>query len=291
MNKFATLHPELLKRIVKKGEKVKDERTGADTRTLGPWSFNIDLSDGTLPQTSLRRTYPKTAAAELAWFLTGEPEASFLKKHTTIWNDFLEELSPIGRPGEYGLRSAYGYRWRNRFDIDQLVIAIERLKRDKTSRQIWISSWDPNTDLLGGEFSSNVPCPVGFTFRVINNKLHSLYVLRSSDSFVGLPYDVMCQSLLMGLMANTLGVGIGSLQVTVSDLHVYESHITIMEDCMRQRSPGEPVQLLIPKLHIEQVMNDPGLLVDWVLAAIETNEEYQSYQGSLPKSIRPGVYV
>lgn len=195
-----------------------NERTGVRVRELcGGASMKLDLSDERVPIPGNRAYYPKAAAAETAWQLHGTKDPAFMMKHAPrLWEKFIED-------GE--IKSAYGWRWRHAFGRDQIVDAIIALSNDETSRQCWIQAWDPSSDGLGRKGPKNIPCPVGFTLNVDANKsLHTCVFIRSSDAYVGLPYDVMNYAMLTAVFARTLNLALGSLHVTLANVHLYEPH-------------------------------------------------------------------
>jgi thymidylate synthase len=60
---------------------------------------------------TLRKIPIKIFVAEQMWFLMGENDPNiFLKKFTSIWDDFTEEDGTV--------KAAYGYRWRKYFGRD-----------------------------------------------------------------------------------------------------------------------------------------------------------------------------
>ena len=58
--------------------------------------------------------------------------------------------------------------------------------------------------------------------------------IRSSDVFVGLPYDVMGHALLLDAIAATLGVRPGVLHVDLYHPHLYEPHWEMARDSLNQ---------------------------------------------------------
>lgn len=254
----------------------------------GGTAFRVDLGNGLLPTIGFRKTFPKSAAAEVAWYILGVQNARFIKKYAPLWDKFVEPIAmdyeqvPLmtrdwGDPADYrlvtrqsrnvglgrtetvishvefdGIKAAYGYRWRSHFGRDQLRLAVEALRKDPTDRRCYVSAWDPAEDGLGAEGQKNVPCPTSFTFTVQNGELHSSLFLRSSDLFVGLPYDVMGHALLMDAVAHELRIKPGVMHVTLAHAHLYEDHWEMAREALRQ----EPV---IPQLQL------PG----WSLSLIE----------------------
>jgi len=230
------------------GETELNERTGVRVKVgRGGTAFRVDLRDGLLPTVGFRKTFPKSAAAEVAWYLRGEQDATFIRKYAPLWDKFVEPIGDVE-----GVKAAYGYRWRSHFGRDQIRLAVEALKRDPSDRRCYVSAWDPAEDGLGEVGQRNVPCPASFTFSVLGGELHSSIILRSSDVFVGLPYDVMGHALLMDAMAHELRLRPGVMHVTLAHAHLYESHWDLTAEMMKQ----EPV---VPAMQL------PG----WTLSQIE----------------------
>jgi thymidylate synthase len=237
----------------------------------GGTAFRVDLRDGLLPTVGFRKTFPKSAAAEVAWYLQGTQDASFIRKYAPLWDKFVEPLGgdelDVHRIGESqpekvqanptfeGVKAAYGYRWRSHFGRDQIRLAVEALKRDPSDRRCYVSAWDPAEDGLGALGQRNVPCPAAFTFSVLGGELHSSIILRSSDVFVGLPYDVMGHALLMDAVAHELRLRPGVMHVTLAHAHLYESHWELTAEMMKQEPVVPPMPL--PGWTLSQIERDP----------------------------------
>jgi len=248
MKQFAYTYRALLRVLLSDGVEEKNERTGAAIKILeGGGSFQLDLSDGYLPTCGLRKTWPHVAAAELVWCLRGDDHIDWLRKHTKVWDQFADKYYPLDehQGPNYLLDAAYGYRWRHKFERDQLALAVEALQKNPTDRRIWISSWDPAVDGLGAPDQKTVPCPVGFTFSIVSGKLHSTFVLRSSDVFMGLPHDVMRHALLMASVAADLKVWLGTMQVTLAHPHLYDKHWDLARKCLDEVMVCPPI--ILPK--------------------------------------------
>lgn len=279
-----------------------NERTGTRVRVgRGGTAFRVDLSDGLLPTIGFRKTFPKSAAAEMAWYVMGEQDATFIRKYAPLWDKFVEEIPfdldgppfddrngvpeslqyrtsvvpgtarmEAGEPFFHGVRSAYGYRWRRHFGRDQLRLAVEALRKDPSDRRIYVSAWDPAEDGLGEQGQRNVPCPTSFTFSATGGELHSSLFLRSSDVFVGLPYDVMGHALLMDAVAHELRIRPGVMHVTLAHAHLYESHWELTAEALKQEPVVPAMQL--PGWSLSQVERDPH---DYVQRYAEEAKQFQ----------------
>ena len=234
----------LLSELMNHGVTEVNERTKTEIKMLqGAHSFKLDLSDGRLPVAGNRRYYPHVAAAETAWQFMGTKDPKFiLGKAPKLWSKFLETETARfgGRDADDDdevverqvLKTAYGYRWRHAFGRDQLELAVQELKTNPTNRQLFISAWDPRSDGLGGPQPKNIPCPVGFTVSRFGNDLHMAVFIRSSDVFVGLPYDVMGYALTADAIAVTVGLRPKSLHFTLAHAHLYKPHWNATRACL-----------------------------------------------------------
>lgn len=283
MRPFCEHYEELLRQLLESPAEA-NARTGTRVRVLpGAASFTLDLSDRVLPTAGLRRVYPRVAAAETAWYVSGEQDATWMRRHAAIWDKFVEPLTvhPSGHPRDEppasatlltadtvdgkerslgyrfkGVKAAYGYRWRRHFGRDQLRLAVDALRRDPSDRRVAVSAWDPSEDGLGAPGQLNVPCPAMFTLCVVGGRLNSTMLLRSSDVFVGLPYDVMGHALLMDALAVELGLAVGQATFALAHAHLYDCHWDMATIACTQVPTVPPMVL-------------PG----WSLSAIEDDRD------------------
>ncbi len=233
---FAQHYTHLLNRFVRGWgiETGTNERTGADIHFIPEGLTMNFLVEHLLPTISARRTFPRTAAVEAMWVLSGSPSLDRLHQHNVhIWDEFTDE--------EGVCPTAYGWRYRNYFHRDQLKMAVEHLADQPTSRQVWISAWDPGRDGLGDDPLPNFPCPVGFNVHRSKEGIHSTLVMRSSDIFVGLPYDVMGHAYLLAAIAASIDpeLDVVSMQVVLAHPHLYDCHM----DMARQALVEEQIYL------------------------------------------------
>jgi len=211
MTKFDKVYKDTLEYVITEGTNSTNKRTGSTVRQVHGYSFNYDMN--LLPRLRLRKTWISSAAAELAWFLSGTKDASWINEKTSIWREFTDS--------ENNINTAYGYRWRYKWGYDQVENIIMKLKLDNSSRQQILLSWDPEEDNIN--IAKNIPCPFVYVINIIDNKLNIHLTLRSNDAWLGLPYDIMTACLLGRAFANSLDVKLGSLHYSVANLHLYEN--------------------------------------------------------------------
>ncbi len=283
-----------------------NERTGVGI-SFAPqgWTLTTNVGRG-LPLVDIRRTHPRTAAAEVEWFVSGEKSLSRLHAHKIhVWDAFARLMKGVPVP-ELVVDTAYGYRWRRHFGRDQLREAVNTLAEEPTSRRVVVAAWDPGADGMRAEQLAT-PCPFGFslstsrtpggyeirrrrarvttTLHPGNNPvgtdperppalelasperrmLNSSLWIRSSDVFVGLPYDVMGHAMLMGLLAAELDMRPGWLNVSLAHPHLYDVHRDMAAEGLEHvalRGTTTP-RVVVPHLTLSEVEETPGVLVVW----------------------------
>lgn len=253
---------ELIGRIMSEGELEHNARTGHDTRRIIGTLISCDLRRE-WPLLSLRKMYPKSGAAEMAWMLMGTQSGEWLKRYSRIWEKFEEE----GK-----LLNAYGYRWRRHFGRDQVMEMVNMLKADPSSRQGVCFAWDPARDgLANSGKSKNIPCHMGFQGCVLGGRLDFCVYQRSLDTIVGLPYDILLYGLLNMAMASTLGVSKGRVSIAFGDTHIYDSHFDIARKLIDGGSSqvvSQEKQLSFCSPNIDEVVLFPDKYVSDVIDAM-----------------------
>ena len=123
----------------------------------------------------------------------------------------------------------YGSRMRSWFGTDQIKRAIQKLVRERISRAVVISLWDPTKDLeIGGS-----PCLNHIWLRVVEGKLYMTCIFRSHDMFEGYPENafglrILQEEIRKELIAELEKKGIkediqlGSLITLSQSAHVYD---------------------------------------------------------------------
>ena len=237
----------LLSSTLRHGVTETNARTGAKIKLVpGGTAFTLDLTTERLPLAGNRAYFPHVAAAEVAWQLLGTQDPTFILRHAPkLWSKFLEEEQDDDRDGfpRMILKTAYGYRWRDHFGRDQLRRCVDQLKGNPTNRQLVVMAWDPATDGCGGSQPKNVPCPLGFAVNRFGDDLHMSVFVRSSDIFVGLPYDVMAYALTLDAIAASVGCRPGSLHFSLAHAHLYETHWLAAKACTEGLSSADGFDL------------------------------------------------
>ena len=222
-------HLSLLKDILNRGVNKKD-RTGTGTLSVFGCQFRHDLNDG-FPLLTTKKLHFKSIANELIWFLKGDTNTRWLNEHkVSIWDDWATadgELGPI-----------YGKQWtawptKDGGTINQIDYVLNCLKNNPDSRRILFHGWnveylpdetiDPRANVEQGRMALP-PCHLLYQFYVAEGKLSTQLYIRSSDSFLGLPYNTASVALLTHMLAQQCDLDVGEIIITTGDSHIYSNH-------------------------------------------------------------------
>jgi len=229
---------------------VKDDRTGTGTLSVFGRQYRHKLADG-FPLLTTKKLHLKSIINELIWFLNGDTNIKWLNENgVSIWNEWATEQGDLG--------PIYGAQWtawpgREGDFINQIDHVVDCLKNRPNSRRILFHAW--NVDYLPDETVSpqeNVkagrmalpPCHLLYQFYVANGELSSQLMIRSSDTFLGLPYNTASLAVLTMMLAQQADLGLGEIIICTGDSHLYNNHL----DQVRIQLKRDPKKL--PKLEI-----------------------------------------
>jgi thymidylate synthase len=238
---------ETLKDILANGT-VKGDRTGTGTTSVFGRQIRHDLSTG-FPLLTTKRLHFKSIANELIWFLSGNTNIEWLKSHgVSIWNEWATDTGDLG--------PIYGKQWtawptKDGGSINQIDYVIETLKKNPNSRRILFHGWNveylpdesisPQENAKQGKMALP-PCHLLYQFYVADNKLSAQLYIRSSDSFLGLPYNTASLALLTHMIAQQCDLIPHEIIISIGDLHAYSNHKTQIETQL-SRNPRPLPQL------------------------------------------------
>lgn len=209
MNQFEREYKQLLMRCLLQQDLIQN-RTGVNTKVLFNQSFNINLNQG-FPILTGKKIFFDKAFAEFNWIYSGRTDLEYLEKHNVNW------WKPFAKNNKLG--KVYGYQVRNfNGNFDQVKYCINEIKNN--SRRAVITFWNP-TDLK----EQVLPCCyTSFEFVRINNKLNMRMNFRSSDLFLGLPYDIIVGALFLIEISKACNLKANELGISISNAHIYENH-------------------------------------------------------------------
>jgi thymidylate synthase len=69
------------------------------------------------------------------------------------------------------------------------------------------------------------PCHISYQFYVENGRLSCMMLQRSTDVFLGLPFNIASLALLVYFVANIVGLQPGMIHICIGDAHIYEKNL------------------------------------------------------------------
>jgi thymidylate synthase len=225
----------------------KSDRTGTGTISTFGYQMRFDLTQG-FPLVTTKKVHTKSIIYELLWFLSGNTNVRYLQEHgVSIWNEWADSEGNLG--------PVYGAQWRawptaRGEVIDQLAQVVEQIKVNPNSRRLLVSAWNV------GELSKMAlpPCHLLFQFYVVNQRLSCMLTIRSSDAFLGAPFNIASYSLLTHMVAQQCGLEVGEFIWSSGDSHIYINHL----EQVREQLSRTPYPL--PQL---KILRKPASLFDY----------------------------
>jgi thymidylate synthase len=222
----------------------------------------VDMSRPIVTAPSRKLNY-RFMAAEAYWILTGDNRVETIEP-------YCKEIAKFSDDGEV-FAGAYGPRI-----IEQLPFVLRKLAEDTDTRQAVLTIWKespPN--------SADIPCTVAMVFQLRRNELDLHVFMRSSDAWLGCPYDIFSFSMVAffvcGLYNNAIvdpwqvinmlevekaalvarypepdEIKPGTLYLQAASLHLYERDIAkAMEVLIKERNapPTFSNESAVPRIY------------------------------------------
>ncbi|WP_285856330.1 thymidylate synthase [Paenibacillus illinoisensis] len=246
---------ELLQDILDNG-KAKGDRTGTGTLSVFGRQLRFDLSEG-FPLITTKKIHLPSVVHELLWFLSGDTNIKYLQDNgIKIWDAWANEYGNLG--------PVYGEQWRAwshpyneiGYEVDQIADVIQSIKDEPDSRRHVVSAWNA-ADIRHMKLP---PCHYSFQFVVNEGKLSCIFNMRSTDVFLGLPFNIASYALLTHMIAQQCDLEVGELVYSGADVHIYLNHI----EQVKEQLTREPYPL--PQLNIKR---KPESIDDYVYEDFE----------------------
>ena len=247
----------LLQELVNESEtgQLVQDRTGVGTYSLFHRSLRFDLSKE-FPLLTTKKMSIKSILGELLWFISGSTNALELEEKygCTIWREWSDEYGKLGK--------VYGHQWRNFGEynegyeyskgFDQLKWLINEIKTNPTSRRLYVTSANPND-----RYDQELDCCHNY-FQVVikTGKLNLYFQMRSTDVFLGLPYNIASYTLLVHMLALETGYEVGELVYSGVDVHLYSNHIEQAMKQLKREPKGFPTLIVNKKPFFDYTLDD-----------------------------------
>ena len=178
------------------------------------------------PIITLRRTAFRSAIDELLW-IWQKKSNNVHNLNSHIWDSWADETGSIGK--------AYGYQLGIKHiypegEFDQVDRVLYDLKNNPQSRRILTNIYNFQ-DLHEMHL---YPCAYSMTFNVTDGKLNAILNQRSQDTLTANNWNVVQYSVLVHMMAQVSGLEVGEFVHVISDAHIYDRHIPIVEEILKK---------------------------------------------------------
>lgn len=181
--------------------------------------------------------------AEWLWIQAGLNDVNSLATYNSVMRNFSDN-------GEI-LSGAYGPRL-----MPQMYHIFTALKKED-SRQAVATIWTPSP-----EPSKDIPCTISLQWLIRQGLLHCTVNMRSSDVWLGLPYDYFTFSQLTNLVSATIGVPVGSVTMNLASSHLYDTNseqaieALVIAKTTHLTSPPLPTDIYAPTVaEIKAILN------------------------------------
>lgn len=192
------------------------------------------------PIITVRRTFLKSAVDELLWIWQKKSNVvSELKSH--VWDSWADENGTIGKAYGYQLGVKHKYP---EGEFDQVDRVLYDLKHNPQSRRILTSIYNFE-DLHEMQL---YPCAYSMTFNVSGDTLNGILNQRSQDMVTANNWNVAQYAVLMHMFAQVSGLKVGELVHVIADAHIYDRHIPIAEDIIKNEQYDAPKFELNPNI-------------------------------------------
>ena len=229
------------------GGNAKQDRTGTGTRSVFGRTIKHDMGCG-FPLLTGKKVSFNAARTELLWILQGRTDLKYLEDNgVKYWRPDYEKS---GRTDET-LGPVYGKQWRDFSGVDQLKNLVESISTNPESRRLMVSAWAPH------EMNDMAlpPCHYAFQVYINNGVIDLMWLQRSADVFLGLPYDIAMYGLLLEMLAKGAGLKSGLLIGQLGDCHLYNNHLEQAKEYLSRPSKRFPELKLKEGIRISKKMD------------------------------------
>jgi thymidylate synthase len=201
-----------------------------------------------------RRTNIIFNFAEALWYLAGSNQLDFI-------GYYAPSIANYSADGATLAGTAYGPRVFDHMGrIDQWDSTIRTLREDNDSKRAVIQIF--SGDELTVPDNIDVACTLALQFLIRDGALHCVGFMRANDAFRGVVSDIFSFTFMQELMANQLGLAVGTYTHQVGSFHVYESDAAWAHRVLAQATDTDAEPAPFPRMpagdnwpHLREVLN------------------------------------
>ena len=244
----------LCNRILKEGVWVDNQRTGKRCLTVINHDMTYDVANQQFPLVTTRKSYWKSAVAEIIGYMRGYRNAAdFRKLGTKTWdmnaNNNPDWLNNPHRQGNDDMGLVYGAIGRNfpsldGKSVDLLKKIVSNLREGIDDRSEIYTFYHP------GAFDRGClrPCMYSHHFSLLGDQLFLNSTQRSCDVPLGLNFNMVQVYVLLALMAQITGKKAAKAYHKIVNCHIYEDQLEGMQVQVTRSTYATPTLTINPDI-------------------------------------------
>lgn len=273
---------DLCKTIIDKGVWVDNARTGKRCLTIINADLTYDVENLEFPLVTTRKSFWKSAIAEIIGYIRGYDNAEdFRKLGTKTWDANANEnddwLANPHRKGQDDCGFIYGAVGRNfpkpdGGSIDLLQKIVDDLSNGIDNRGEIFTFYHPGVFHMG----CLRPCMYSHHFSLLGGTLYLNSTQRSCDVPLGLNFNMVQVYFLLAIIAQITGNKAGQAYHKIVNAHIYEDQLELMRDVQIKREPYPLPKLIInPKIKTLKDLETWVTLDDFEVVGYEHHDPIQ----------------
>ena len=247
--------------ILLTGDKSAPRNQVITEEIAGRMRYNADQPVITLKHRKLNYAF---MFAEAAWLLSGCDEVDRLARYMNGIRKFSDD--------GIHLAGAYGPKF-----VVQEDYVLDALTRDSDTRQAVMTIWERNPGP-----SKDLPCTISVQFLIRGDLMHAVVCMRSSDVYLGVPYDMFSFAMMVHYMCaryreNTgKRVQPGHVDIMMGSSHAYDRDSDKLQECMNAEVYGQ-YETINPHVFISSrdIVNALWSLANADLCGIKGLDQFQ----------------
>lgn len=201
------------------------------------------------PIMTLRRTALRSAVEEILWIYQKKSN-NIHDLNSHIWDQWADDKGTIGKAYGYQIGKPYCHHQvmnaengkLEDVELDQMDAVLYDLTTNPQSRRIITNMY--NLDELND--MNLYPCAYSTTWSVTGNYLNLLLNQRSQDMLTASNWNVCQYAVLLMMVAQVTGFKPGKLIHVITNCHIYDRHIDIIKDLIKQPMHCAPTVTINP---------------------------------------------
>lgn len=187
---------------------------------------------------------------EAWWIINGRNTVHDIKEYS-------KAISNFSNDGHY-FDGAYGPRI-----VDQLRYVVDSLYNDNDTRQAVMEIWRPNP-----RDSKDIPCTINIQWLIRDGKIYCIDTMRSSDIWLGWPYDIFNFSMLTAYIVLLLrdrglnNLELGDIYLNAGSQHLYLSNIDGVNEVIKDVHENDTASFFATEKFNPYLFNNPQELLD-----------------------------